>query len=651
MKKIQLLFVALISILSVNAQNETILTIAGEAVTKSEFEYVFKKNNTDESITQEELNEYMELFINYKLKVKEAEDLGLDTVPTFVKELDGYRNQLAAPYLTNSKVDEELTEQAYERMQQEVRASHLLIKVSEGALSQDTLAAYNKIADIRAKIVGKEMSFQDAASKYSEDPSAKTNKGDLGYFTAFQMVYPFENAAYNTPVKEISSIIRTRFGYHILEVVDKRKSKGEVKVAHIVIVSNDKMTPQEQQQAKTKIDEIYEKVEQGEDFALLAKQFSDDKGSAQRGGELPMFGPGKMVPEFETEAFKLENLGDFTKPFKSRFGWHIIKLLDVKKLESFEELKPIIEKKIQRDSRSKLSKEVFIQERMKEYGFKEYAKNLAPFYTWVDSSIYVNKWRINPEWKLSKIVFSIGKTKYTQQDFANFLHNKTRRAKPSTKVNMPIETFVNSSYEDYKNNSVMEYEKSRLEEKYPDFKSLLQEYHDGILLFELSDQKVWKKATKDSLGLDTYYQENKLDNMWPDRVEAQIYKSIDEEMAKQVQQFVSDSLSNDSIVKLINKDSQLNLIVDEGLYAKDDEEVFSKIEWKRGISEIVLINSQFIFVNITDVLIPSPKSLDEAKGLYISNYQETLEAEWILSLRQKYAVEINKEVLYTIETK
>ena len=651
MRKFQLLFVAFIITLSVKAQNETILTIDGEAVTKSEFEYVFKKNNNDELITQEELDEYMELFINYKLKVKEAEDLGLDTVPSFVKELDGYRNQLAAPYLTNSKVDEKLVEQAYERMKTEVRASHLLIKISENAAPEDTLVAYNKIADIKARIVSKEINFADAAAKYSEDPSAKTNKGDLGYFTAFQMVYPFENAAYNTEINEISNIIRTRFGYHILEVTDKRKSKGEVRVAHIVIVSNEKMKPQEQQRAQTKIDEIYVKIEKGEDFALLAKQFSDDKGSAQRGGELPMFGPGKMVPEFEEVAFNLENIGDVSEPFKSRFGWHIVKLLEVKKLESFEELKPIIEKKIQRDSRSQLSREAFIQDRIKEYGMKEYSKNLTPFYTLVDSTMYTNTWKVDPEWKLSKTLFTIGKSKYLQSEFAAFLQLKTRRTKPNTKTDMPIVTFVNNSYEDFKNNSVMEYEKSRLEEKYPDFKSLLQEYHDGILLFELSDQKVWKKATKDSLGLDAFYQEHKMENSWPDRVEAHIYKSINEDIAKQVQKMLSDSISTDSIVKITNHDSELNLIIDEGLFAKDDEEVFSKVEWKRGMSEIVLINSQFIFVNVTDVLLPAPKSLDEAKGLYISNYQESLEADWIISLRQKYTVEINKEVLYTIETK
>ncbi len=650
MKKIQLLLVAFALSFIVNAQNETILTISGEPISKSEFEYVFKKNNSKTAITKAELDEYMELFINYKLKVKEAEELGMDTVASFKKELNGYREQLAAPYLTNSEVDNELIQQAYDRMKFEIRASHILIKVDQNALPTDTLKAYTKINEIRNMTVKGEMTFEAAAIEYSQDPSAKTNKGDLGYFTAFQMVYPFENAAYETPVGEVSLIVRTRFGYHILKVVDKRPSRGELKVSHIVIISNDQMKPVQQDQAKAKIDEIYAKVEAGSDFGLLAKQFSDDKGSAQKGGELPLFGPGKMVPEFEDQAYALKMVGDVSAPFKSRFGWHIIKLLEVKKLESFEELKPVIEKKIQRDSRSQVSKEAFIQELIKEYGFKNYPKNLSPFYTWVDSTIFLNKWVIDPSWSMNKTLFTISKRKYTQKDFADYLLMQMKRSKMTNKSIMPIESYVNTNFTAFKNASILAYEDANLENKYPNFKALMQEYHDGILLFELSDQKVWKKATSDTLGLDAYYEAYKMENMWPERVEAQIYKSIDENIAKKVYEMVSKGYSNDSIRAIINNNSQLNLVIEEGLFSKEDDELFSKVEWKRGLSEMVLFNNQYSFINITDILLPSPKSLDDAKGYYISNYQEQLEKEWIHSLRLKYPVIINKEVLYSIAT-
>jgi peptidyl-prolyl cis-trans isomerase SurA len=650
MKRISLLIVATFFIFNLNAQNETILTIDGENVSKLDFEYVFKKNNTNTAITTEELDEYMELFINYKLKVREAEDLGMDTMPTFVKELQGYRAQLAAPYLTDSKVDEALIVEAYDRLKQEVRASHILIKVSPDAAPQDTLAAYQQIEEIRNELIATNGDFDAVAANKSQDPSAKKNKGDLGYFTAFQMVYPFENAAFNTPVNEISGVVKTRFGYHILKVTDKRPSRGELKVAHIVIVDNDNMTKAQQAKAKIKIDEIYAKVENGADFSLLAKQFSDDKGSASSGGVLPVFGPGKMVPEFEDQAYKLEKPGDICEPFKSRFGWHVIKLIDVIPLPSFEELEPTIKMKVERDSRSTLSKKAFVQQRMKEIGIKEYEKNLNPFYTWVDSSVFYGKWTVDPSWKMSKPLFTLAKTKYTQTDFANYLLNQMRKSKKRNMQTMPVITFVNNMYGQFRETMVIQYTDDHLEEDYPDFRALMQEYHDGILLFELSDQKVWRKATTDSIGIDTYYQEHKFENMWPERAEGLVYKSLDEKICKQVKQWVSDSLSIDTIMQRVNINSQLNLVIDKGPFTKEGNEVFTKIQWQRGLSEIVLINNQFVFANITDILLPSPKSLDEARGYYISNYQDQLESEWIASLRAKYPVEVNKEVLYSIAT-
>lgn len=650
MRRLSLLLVAYLFIFCANAQDETILTISGDPVSKAEFEYVFKKNNTNTAVTTEELDEYMELFINYKLKVREAEELGMDTMPGFVKELAGYREQLAAPYLTNSAIDEELIVQAYDRLKMEVRASHILVKVSPDAVPNDTLKAYQKIESIRNDIIATNKNFGDYAAKISQDPSAKSNKGDLGYFTAFQMVYPFENAAFNTPVGEVSGIVKTRFGYHILKVDDKRPSRGELQVAHIVIIDNDKMSIEQHEKAKVKIDEIYGKIQNDGDFSLLAKQYSDDKGSSKNGGVLPVFGPGKMVPEFEDQAYNLKEIGDISKPFKSRFGWHIVKLIKVVPLQSFEELEPVIQNKVERDSRSKLSKTAFIQDRISEYGVKDYSKNLAPFYSWVDSTIFISKWSINPDWKMTKSVMVIAKTKYSQSDFANYILGKMKSSRSKKGDAIPIITYVNNMYTSYKSDMVMQYANDQLEEKYPDFKSLMQEYHDGILLFELSDQKVWKKATSDSLGLDGFYQANKMENMWPDRVEGSIYKSLDDNIAKEVKAWVSDSLSNDSIQNIVNKESQLNLVIEEGFFAKEDSDVFSKIEWKRGISEIVLINNQFVFANITEVLLPSPKSLNDARGYYISNYQDKLEEEWISSLRSKYIVEVNKEVLNSIAT-
>jgi len=648
MRNIQFVLLFVLTALIAEAQKDkVILTIDQKPVYKSEFEYVFKKNNDDEHISKQDLDEYMELFINYKLKVKEAEELGMDTVSSFVKELNGYRNQLAAPYLIDKQVNEELIAEAYERMKVELRASHILLKVDEDATPEDTLAAYQEALNIRNQIVGG-ANFEKTARLLSSDPSVKTNSGDLGYFTVFQMVYPFETAAYNTKVGEISMPVRTRFGYHLIKITDRRPARGEVKVAHILVLSNDKMRPEQRENAKMKVYEIYEKINAGNDFATLAKQFSDDKGSAQKGGELPMFGPGKMIAEFEEVSFNLKQVGEVSEPFTTQYGWHIVILLEHRNIGSFEELKPTLEKKLKRDSRGKLSKKAFIAERKKEYNFKEYPENLEPFYTWVDTSIYYNAWKVKPEWKTGKPLFSIVKTKYKQSDFIEYLTKKMVKSKMAKPTNPPIKVYIDMQYKAYADRSVMNYEKAHLEEKYPEFKALMNEYHDGILLFELSDKKVWSRATTDTLGLQAYYEKHKGEYMWSERVEASIYKAIDSATAIKVQELVKKDLQNDSIIAIVNSGSQLNLVIDEGIFAKEDSPALNTLVWKTGVSEVVELNGQFIFTNITEIRGTEPKSLDEIKGIMISEYQKHLEAEWISEMREKYTYGVNKEVLYSI---
>ena len=647
-KNVQFFLLFILTSIIVNAQKDkVIITIDEDPVFKSEFEYVFKKNNDDDTITRQELDEYMELFINYKLKVKEAEGLGMDTAKSFVKELNGYRNQLAAPYLIDTKVNDELILEAYERMKIEIRASHILIKVADDALPEDTLAAYQEALNVRTQIIGGG-DFEKTARLLSSDPSVKTNSGDLGYFTVFQMVYPFETAAYNTEVGDISMPVRTRFGYHLIKVTDKRPARGEVRVAHIVVLSNDKMKPEQRENAKMKIYEISIKLDNGDDFALLARQYSDDKGSAQKGGELPMFGPGKMIAEFEDVSYKLENVGDISEPFETQYGWHIVKLLEKRNIGSFEELEPTLKKKLKRDSRGKLSKKAFISERKKEYNFKEYPKNLEPFYTWVDSSIYNNAWKTKAEWETGNTLFSLAKIKYTQLDFIDYLKLGMEKAKIRKPTNPSIRSYVDVKYKAFVDRSVMNYEKANLEEKYPEFKALMNEYHDGILLFELSDKKVWSRATSDTLGLQEFYENHKNEHMWPERADASIFKAIDKATADKVLAWVNNGLDNDSIMAIVNSDSQLNLIVENGIFTAEDDPVLSEISWTAGITEIKELNGQFVFVNIVEIRKPEPKSLDETKGIVISEYQKYLEAEWISELRSKYPYEVNKDVLYSI---
>ena len=322
---------------SVNAQstdisNETVvLKVGDENVTLADFEHVFRKNNKDSVTTTEALDAYMELFVNFKLKVLEAEAMGMDTVSAFNKELAGYRDQLARPYMVDSDLLDELVEEAFERKGMEVRASHILVSVGADASPADTLVAWNRIQTLRDRVINGADFGEVARSKGgSEDPSVKSNGGDLGWFTAFQMVYPFECAAFETAEGEVSEVVRTRFGYHILKVTGKRKARGEVQVAHIM-VRMPRTAPQDQvTNAEGRIMEVKRLLMSGGSFESLAMKYSEDPSTANKGGVLPWFGTGKMVEDFEDAAFAMTEVGEIAGPIRTDYGFHLIKLLNKK---------------------------------------------------------------------------------------------------------------------------------------------------------------------------------------------------------------------------------------------------------------------------------------------------------------------------------
>lgn len=691
LKKVIFIFIAVLiltdlSVIAQSANDPVLMTIGGSPVSKSEFERVYRKNNNREDLSDPAaVQEYMQLFINYKLKVKEAETLRLDTGSAFVSELNGYKKQLAQPYLTDKDVSEELIKEAYERMKKEVRASHVLIKVAADALPKDTLEAWSRIMIIRDHLTGKaitaqrlaeyeaiakkafkgdtsllsrvealkqairikgsnaETSFTSIAKSISEDPSAADNGGDLGYFTALMMVYPFETAAYNTKPGEISQPVRTKFGYHLIRVSDVRPASGEIHTAHIMV----KLAPNSHDsvvnQAKQKIDEIYSKLKAGEKFEDLAQQYSDDRGSAKSGGVLPWFGTGRMVAEFEKAAFALANDGDVSQPIKTSYGWHIIKRLEKRPLASFDEKKAELKNQIQRDSRSEMSKSSMIARIKKENAFKEFTKNKDEIINALDTNLVNGEWNAASVSRLNKPLFSLGGKIYTQTDFANYI--VSRQTKRS---NTNAQAIGYSMYDNYVNESCIEFEESQLENKYSDFRNLMREYRDGILLFDLTDKMVWSKAVKDSAGLADFYENNKQNYMWGKRCKAIVYICSSKDIAGRVKKMLKKGESADKIAAEINDKSQLNVSIKEGTFSKGENEWVDQVTWVKGIAPEIVKGSQVVIVDIKSVLEPMPKSLDEAKGLVTSDYQNNLEQQWLSELRSKYEVKINDEVLKTI---
>ncbi len=628
-----------------------ILTVEDEMVTKAEFEAVYNKNNNvSQNIEQKTPQEYMELFVNYKLKVKEAEALGLDTIPKYQKELKGYVDQLAAPYLVDREYAESLVKEAYNRLKEDVHASHILITVSEDASPADTLKAFRKAIQLRDLArAGKD--FAELAKENSNDPSAKDNGGDLGYFSALRMVYPFESAAYNTPVGEVSNPVRTTYGYHVIKVHGKRPAVGQMKAAHIMVAVKPDADSATVVKARQKINEIYARVEAGEDFGQLARMYSDDRGSKGRAGELPWFGSGRMVASFENAAFALENDGDVSEPIETQYGLHIIKRLEKKNMGSYEEEYDDLKKRVERDRRGQGSREALAKKLEVEYKIKANTKSLEAVAASMDSTYFQGGYTFSEEQRssLSKPLLSWKDKNYrgekvviTQADFTGYLETLSKRQKP-----VSLDIMVSEAFKAFKTDKILEYEREILPLKYPAYKALVQEYRDGILLFELMDRKVWQAAVKDTAGLESYFEENKSNFMWPKRLDATIYTCDSQENLQTVSQMLKDGASDSAVIAKINVNSALGVDVREGKFTAEEMPVLNQITWEEGVHTVV--ESGFYLIKVNEVLDVQPKELDEARGLVTSGYQNYLEESWLQELRTKYTFEINEEVLNEVK--
>lgn len=524
-------------------------TLGTYPVPAREFAYVYKKNNASAADygTRASVTDYLTLYTNFRLKVLDAEKHGLDTTQAFRRELDGYKQQLAQPYLTEKGVTDQLVREAYDRMSQEISASHILIRVAPDASPADTLAAYRKTEALRQRVTTGGEDFGTVARATSEDPSAKENSGKLGYFTAMQMVYPFESAAYRTAVGQVSQPIRTSFGYHLIKVNDRRPAQGETKVAHLMV----RVTPQapkaDSAAAHKKINELYARLRKGESWNKLVSQFSEDAGSAPNGGELPPFSTGRMIPAFEEVAFKLQKPGEIAPPVQTPYGWHIIKLIEKQPLPPFAKMEPTLKSKVGKDSRSELNRAAFLKRIRQENQFREIpaAKTLA--FAQADTSLTNGRYKFAAgqlrtpatKGKGGKAVkpgadklplFTIMSQPYPVGDFLAFAQQH-QRPRPTAAPEFAMQQL----YDQYVDQSLTDYERSHLPTKYEDYRMLVQEYRDGILLFQLMDQKVWSKAIEDTAGLQKFFAANQANYQFGQRARGAVISAASPKLLARAQ--------------------------------------------------------------------------------------------------------------------
>jgi peptidyl-prolyl cis-trans isomerase SurA len=644
--------------------NDTLFTYGPHAVLVDEFERGFLKNQDLERDKPgpEKVDEYRRLYPRFKLKVQDAYDLRMDTLPEFIRELNGYRRQLARPYLSDREVTESLMAEGYERMRYEVSTSHILILSRTDDLPEDTLRAWNKIQAIATELAANPGRFNEIAREKSEDPSAKENGGDLGYFTAFQFVYPYESMAYQTEPGQISKVFRTNYGYHILRVNARRPNAGSMKVAHLMLRLTPNAGEEEINRIKAKMDEIYAESQKGVPYEDLVARWSEDYTTKPLKGEMDYFYStnhlnGELTPEFTDAAFKLSSNGEVSKPFRTAYGWHIIKRLDLKPLPSFDDMKPILRQNISNDSRSYKSTRSMIEKIRKEYGFKEYRENLAAFSKTVDTSVLQAKWLRGTGPQYDLVLFELGGEKFTADFFAGYVVANQR---PSKLRSVPA--LLNNHYSNWSDVVTLDYLDRRLPEKYPDFRFLYQEYKEGILLFNLAQEKVWNKAVLDTTGLRSYFDENRAKYVWNERFDVTIYNARTQAIMKAVVKQLKKGISDDSIYRFHTKESQLNLSIQEGKFEEKDSNAFvnelfankAKFIKRRNYTYVMgrrVSDDQWIVMKIHSYLPSQPKELEETKGPAISDYQNRLEEAWVAEMQARYPVRFREDVYQALRNR
>lgn len=636
-KKLLSVAIAAASLLTVTAKNNdpVLMTINGKDVHLSEFEYLYNKNNSQQ-LQQQSLDEYVDMFVTYKLKVADAEAAGLDTTKTFIKEFKGYRNDLARPYLRDASVEDSLIQVVHNHMKEDVDVSHIMMPLDVPKSS----FYRNKLDSIRTEILNG-ASFEDNAMKFSIDGSVRYNQGRMGFISVNKYPYAFEEAAYDTPVGGISEVIESPFGLHIVKVHGRRPSSGKVLAQHILKFTQG-LTPEKAVAKKAEIDSIYKVVKAGADFSEVAGRESDDPGSKRNGGMLPWFGSGEMVPEFEQVAFALEN-GAISEPFATAYGYHIIHKIDSKAVPTIEEARQDILNILAGDERSTLPERKKLAElkathktHLIDSSMDEIKKMLAENNGY--DSTFIRQYTNSP-----LVVGKAGELELTLAEVIQAMPT-IARVTPESGYNV-----VKERAESLLDAKTLEYEASTLHIKHADFRNLINEYRDGMLLFEISNKNVWEKASKDKEGLEAFFQKNKYKYTWDGpKYKGYIVFTTNDSIKNEIENFLNvNKPSNDSLSIVLRKKFARNVKVERVIAGRGENEIIDYIAFNGKTPTIK--GKWKCFIPYNGRKISWAEEAADVRGPVTSDYQAVLEKEWVKSLHEKYPVKINKKVLNKIK--
>ncbi|PIQ47714.1 MAG: hypothetical protein COW03_13795 [Cytophagales bacterium CG12_big_fil_rev_8_21_14_0_65_40_12] len=629
MRSLLLLFFTLFSVTQIFAfqKNEAVATINDRPISKGELLYAYKKNRPkNEKIQVDSLEKYLEQYINFKLKVQQAEKLGIDTTKAFKEEFEGYISQVQKPYLQNPISELDLVQEAYDRMKYEINASHILIIIDNANSPADTLQAYQKIDSVRNLALNGDP-FEELAKKYSSDGSSR-NGGNLGWFSSMAMVYPFESGAYNTPKGGISEIVRSQFGYHIIKVNDKRESRGKVKTSHIFLSKNGKSLESGRQLIKT----IYDSIQNGGDWRQLCIKYSEDAQTKLNSGALPFAGTGELPDEFLNGAYSIAQPGIIREPLETSYGWHIIRLDAKQELPSFASLKDEISEKIRRSGRNQLDSEALVKKLKAENGFEQDLKLLE---TTIESASKVGLANIDLSKIGSQTIFKIGNRTITYEAYFASLGN----------ANQLNSTALWSRYKTFEREEIMTYEDSQLTSKYPEFGYLLNEYKEGLMLFEIMEKEIWNKASEDSIGLAQFFAANIKNFPAPERGDFLVIESSNPALYHKILDSLQvnwDADVENQLKSKLDARALSALKIAKRTFERHELPNFDQ-KWKE--KEVQGDRSNLKIYSLQQIIEAGYYRLEEVKGLVISNYQDHLEQEWVKRLRAQNRVKIDHKIL------
>ena len=614
--------------------NQTLFIVGEEEISAAEFLYVFNKNkDISREIDPKTPEEYLELYVNFKRKVLAAEALGRDTLTQFEREYNNYYRQLVKPYLSDRTSDEQLIQEAHTRMGEDVRASHIMVELSEDALPKDTVKAYKSILQIKT-LLEKGASFDQTAEARSADTYSAKMGGDLGWFTVFDMIYEFESAVYQAEVGQLVGPVRSSFGYHMILVTGRRPAHYQMEASHIFIPIKEN---EDAQLAKDQIDNIYQKIEDGEPFDAMARIHSKDVTSASKGGKLKAFGLNDMLPAFEEAAFALEADGDISRPVRSSMGWHIIRRDAMHEIPSLERAYSQLKYKVGRDDRSKMSQSIYLARLARTYDLQKDAKAIDQ----IVQAIYKGK-RTK---RMNKVMFSFAqhpevsseRYTFTQKDFAEMVMSD----------NMS-EAAIYKGLENVINSKLLHEAEVRLPYENSQFRFLANEYREGILVFDMMRDVVWDHAS-DSVHLHEYFTAHQDDYRWNDRVMGYILRFDSRSKARRALRLLGDDVPVAKVQEMLLKKDPLALQADEigielGRGELSERESFFMMNMTDNRISPLHRNAdgQYVLIVVEERVPSGPKALEDCRGQVIADFQQARELEWLEELKQAYPMDLDQ---------